>query len=168
MQVVLYIAISLLVAFIAFKFVFGITDRYGLSAKVNEYRRFIRAFVRAGYPGIKLRFKHKETCRVIKLAKLHIPFDFNGELTVELTVMVPSAYRLDQMESICEILKQYDPAAGMTRPGELLAHFPNDEDLLSGVVRSILTEGFGLGFATSLRVSLYGPVSAKELIQCDY
>jgi hypothetical protein len=105
MQMGLYIAGALLVAFIAFKLVFGLADRYGLSAKVNEYRRFIRAFVRAGYPGIKLRFKHKETGRVIKLMKPWSPFYFSGELSVELTVMIPRAYRPDQVDRIRGILQ---------------------------------------------------------------
>jgi hypothetical protein len=168
MQMGLYITVSLLVAFIAFELGLGILGRLvGESTTVIECRNFIRVFVHAGYPGRKLYLRHKETGRVIKLKKLHLPFDFKGELTVELTVVIPSAYRLDQMESICEILKQYDPAAGMTRPGELLAHFPNDEELLARVARSILAEGFELGFGIQLKVSQFGPLSIKDLHKCD-
>ncbi len=167
MQIGLYIAGFLLVAFIAFEFALWTLNRFGLSATVSEYRSFVRVFVRAGYPGYKLYFKHKETGHVIKLAKLYIPFDWKGELTVELTVMIPSAYRLDQMENICDVLKQYNPGAGMTRPGELLANFPNDEELLSDVVRSLLSEGFGLSFGAQLKVFQFGPLSIKELVKCD-
>jgi hypothetical protein len=167
MQTGLYIAGSLLVAFIVFKFVFRIANRYGLSAAVSEYPRFIRAFVRAGYPGIKLYFKHKETGRVIKLIKPRSPFYFSGELSVELTAVIPPAYRPDQVDSIWKILQQYELQAEVIRPGELFARCPIDEELLSGLVRSILTEGFELGFTTRLRVSLFGPVSGVELIQCN-
>lgn len=165
MQTGLYIAVSLLVAFIAFDIVLGILGRLGLSATVSEYRRFIRAFVRAGYPGIKLYFKHKETGRVIKLVKPRSPFYLSGELSVELIVVIPSAYRPDQMDNICKTLNQYELVNGMIRSGELLARCPNNEDLLCSVVRSILTEGFGLGLGTVLRVSLFGPVSGKEMIK---
>lgn len=163
MQTGLYIAGSLLVAFIALKLVFSIANRFGLSATVSDYRRFIRVFVHAGYPGIKLYFKHKETGRVIKLVKPRSPF--NEELTVELIVVIPSAYRPDPMDNICKTLNQYELVNGMIRSGELLARCPNDEDLLCSVVRSILTEGFGLDFGTVLRVSLFGPVSGKEMIK---
>jgi hypothetical protein len=167
MQIGLYIAGFLLVLFITIEFGGRLLDRLvSLSATVSEYRGYVRLFVRAGYPGVNLHFKHKETGRAIKLKKLHLPFDWKGELTVGVTVVIPPSYRLEQMENICDILKKYDPTAGMTRPGELLAHFPNDEELLSSVVRSILSEGLGLSFGAQLKILQFGPQSIRELAKC--
>jgi hypothetical protein len=163
----LYITISLLVVYIAFEIALRVLNRFGMPAEVGGSRRFIRVFVRAGYPGAKLYFKHKETGRVIKLVKPIEPFHYNGEVSVELTVVVPPAYRPDQVDRVWGILQHYELHAEVVWPGELLARCPVDEDLLAGLVRSILTQGFGLGFGAQLRVLQFGPLSLKESLKCD-